>query len=104
MAGHETTSASLSYAIPLLAVYPEIQKWIRAEVEEVAAEIGLDDYTEAFPRLVRTLALMYETQRFFSAIPMLPKYTGSTPQILNLNGTDTVIPPKTFLSINFMTG
>ncbi|KAF1963898.1 cytochrome P450 [Bimuria novae-zelandiae CBS 107.79] len=101
LAGHETTSSSLSYAVPLLAVYPEVQRWIRAEVDAVAAEVGLEDYTEAYPRLVRTLALMYETQRFFSAIPMHPKYTGSQSQILKLNGSNKVIPHETFVSINY---
>ncbi|KAJ4288670.1 hypothetical protein N0V90_011907 [Kalmusia sp. IMI 367209] len=101
MAGHETTSASLSYAIPLLATYPEIQDWIREEVDVVFAEEGMNNYAEVFPRLARTLALMYETQRFFSAIPMHPKYTGNTAQVLKLNGIATVIPPETFVSVNY---
>ncbi|KAL5378496.1 hypothetical protein DPSP01_009077 [Paraphaeosphaeria sporulosa] len=101
MAGHETTSASLSYAIPLLAIYPDIQKWVRAEVDAVLTESSTNYYSEIFPRLVRTLALMYETQRFFSAIPMQPKYTSNRPQVLKINGTDMVIPPHTFVSINY---
>jgi cytochrome P450 len=32
---------------------------------------------------------------------MHPKYTGDRPQVLKLNGTDTVIPPETFVSINY---
>jgi cytochrome P450 len=31
---------------------------------------------------------------------MHPKYTGDRPQVLKLNGTDTIIPPETFVSIN----
>jgi cytochrome P450 len=58
MAGHETTSSSLSYAIPLLAIYPDIQKWVREEVDTVFADVGTENYNEAFPLLARTLALM----------------------------------------------
>ncbi|KAJ4360299.1 uncharacterized protein N0V89_000860 [Didymosphaeria variabile] len=43
----------------------------------------------------------YETQRFFSAIPMHPKYTGDRNQILKLNSVDTNVPPKKFVSINY---
>jgi hypothetical protein len=58
MAGHETTSSSLSYAIPLLAIYPDIQEWVRKEVDAVFTRIGTEDYNEAYPLLTRTLALM----------------------------------------------
>lgn len=58
LAGHETTSSSLSNALSLLAIFPEVQKWVRAEIDAVSAEIGLEDYNEVFPRLSRTLALM----------------------------------------------
>lgn len=58
LAGHETTSSALGFAVPLLAIYPEIQEWVRAEVDAVVADCGLEDYNEAFPRLTRTLALM----------------------------------------------
>lgn len=58
MAGHETTSSSLGYAIPLLAIHPDIKEWIRAEVDVLFTGVGTEDYSEVFPRLVRTLALM----------------------------------------------
>lgn len=58
MAGHETTASSLSYAVPLLAIYPEIQKWIRDEVDAVGSGNELKNYDDSFPRLVRALAFM----------------------------------------------
>lgn len=32
---------------------------------------------------------------------MHPKYTGNKSQVLKLNGIDTVVPPHTFVSINY---
>jgi cytochrome P450 len=58
LAGHETTSSALGFAVPLLALYPEVQRWIREEIDAVVAECGLENYTEVFPRLTRILAFM----------------------------------------------
>ena len=63
MAGHETTASSLSYAVPLLAIYPEIQKWIRDEVDAVESGNEVKDYNDVFPRLVRALAFMVNPGR-----------------------------------------
>ncbi len=60
LAGHDTTAATLHFAIVLLAVFPEWQEWIAEEVEEVrkADASGLWYYEETFPLLERCLALM----------------------------------------------
>ncbi|KAF2093274.1 cytochrome P450 [Rhizodiscina lignyota] len=99
-AGHETTSSALSYAIPFLAAYPGVQEWIREEVDAIFRN-GDVPYAAAMPRLVRCDALMYETIRFFSAVPMHPKYTGNISQVLSIAGHDHVIPAHTFVSINY---
>lgn len=57
IAGHETTSGSLSNAIPCLAAHPEIQDWVRQEVDTVFRD-GDVAYVDAMPRLVRIEALM----------------------------------------------
>ena len=56
MAGHETTSGAFSYALPMLAAYPETQKWVVEEVDSVFAKDK--EYSSAYPRLVRCLAVM----------------------------------------------
>ena len=58
--GLETTSVTLSYALALLAVYPDVQKWLMEELNEVV-ENRLDgdmEYATVFPRLKRTMAIM----------------------------------------------
>ena len=60
LAGHDTTAATLHFAITLLAVYPEWQTWIAEEIDEVRRSdpSGIWYYEETFPKLPRCLALM----------------------------------------------
>jgi cytochrome P450 len=61
VAGHDTTAMTLAYCLILLSVEPEIQEWIREEIQSV---FGVDsdvedwEYEKAFPRLKRCFALM----------------------------------------------
>lgn len=65
-AGYDTTANTMIYAIALLAVYPQWQAWIQAEVDAVLGNASktqssppsVDHYVESFPKLVRCLALM----------------------------------------------
>jgi cytochrome P450 len=60
-AGHETTANTLSYAIYLLAAFPEYQEWVGQELDEVLqGHDGVEtiDYEEVYPQLKRCLALM----------------------------------------------
>jgi hypothetical protein len=65
-AGFDTTANTMSYAVALLAAYPEWQVWIQTEIdnvlggpqEELGAGMPLPEYTTAFPKLVRCLAVM----------------------------------------------
>jgi cytochrome P450 len=61
VAGHDTTAMTLAYCLILLSVEPEIQEWIREEIQSI---FGVDsdakdwEYEKAFPRLKRCFALM----------------------------------------------
>ena len=57
VAGFDTTSNTMAYAITLLAIHPEWQDWIREEIHEVTNHKGLQ-YEAAYPALKRCLALM----------------------------------------------
>ena len=60
LAGHDTTAATLQFAITVLAVFPQWQEWIAEEIDRVrkADPSGLWYYEETFPLLERCLALM----------------------------------------------
>lgn len=57
LAGFDTTSNTMAYAITCMAIYPEWQKWVLEEIDDVA-KTGDLDYESTFPRLKRCLALM----------------------------------------------
>jgi cytochrome P450 len=58
-AGFDTTANTMSYAVTLLAIYPEWQAWIQTEIDGVFGGLSeTPDYATAFPRLTRCLAVM----------------------------------------------
>ena len=59
-AGFDTTANTMSYAVALLAVYPEWQAWIQTEIDTVLGgpDMSPIDYASAFLKLVRCLAVM----------------------------------------------
>jgi cytochrome P450 len=58
VAGYETTSTTLSYAVLMLAIYPKWQDWIVHDLDKVASLHPDEDYATTFPLLTRCLALM----------------------------------------------
>ncbi|KAI4664462.1 uncharacterized protein J4E88_010714 [Alternaria novae-zelandiae] len=58
--GLESTSIALSYALALLAVYPEVQDWVIEELDEVLKDEAADEleYARVFPQLKRVMAVM----------------------------------------------
>lgn len=58
-AGFDTTANTMGYALLTLAMKPKLQDWLCEEIDEVLKDKeGELVYNEAFPRLVRCLALM----------------------------------------------
>ncbi|KAH0848926.1 hypothetical protein AYO21_08742 [Fonsecaea monophora] len=103
LAGHDTTAATLHFAITLLAVYPEWQTWIAEEIDQVrkADQSGMWYYEETFPKLERCLALMYETIRLYGPVVMMPRYTGDSAQHLSIQGKEYILPARTSVTLNF---
>ncbi|KAI5374498.1 hypothetical protein J4E82_006732 [Alternaria postmessia] len=62
--GLESTSITLSYAIALLAVHPDIQDWVVEELDEVLSDnVNSEmEYVRVFPRLKRVMAVMEGTE------------------------------------------
>lgn len=61
LAGHDTTSNTLAYAVTLLSTDLGVQEWLREEIHSVFGhEENMEkwNYEESFPKLKRCLALM----------------------------------------------
>lgn len=62
VAGHETTATTLRFALVLLTLHPEQQKWVRRGIHDALQGQSEDpkewDYAEVFPKLVTPLCLM----------------------------------------------
>ncbi|KAK5453338.1 hypothetical protein LTS15_006523 [Exophiala xenobiotica] len=103
LAGHDTTAATLHFALTLLAVYPQWQTWIAEEIDAIhkADTSGLFYYEETFPKLTRILALMYETVRLYGPVVLMPRYTAESAQRLVIQGKEHIIPPRTTILLNF---
>ena len=127
--GLESTSITLSYALALLAIHPEIQEWVVAEVLEVMNESEAE-YAKAFPKLTRVMAVMvctnhspsptspyldesniqakYETLRIYGPSPPLPRSSATPHTSFSLPTTSDssdaskliTLPPSTQIMLN----
>ncbi|KAK8059097.1 hypothetical protein PG996_009027 [Apiospora saccharicola] len=102
-AGHDTTTNSLVFALMHLAINPEVQEWISEEICSVFGDRPVSDwdYHSDFHRLKRCAAILMETVRLWTPVPMA-KWTESRGQQLTLSGAKTItIPPKTTVLVAY---
>ncbi|KAK0124571.1 hypothetical protein ONS95_009520 [Cadophora gregata] len=103
VAGHDTTANTIGYAVYLMASESHWQTWIREELDFVfggKSGVEEDDYENAFPKLKRCLAVMYETLRLYGPVVIIPKTTGSTSKTIDYNGKTYTLPAKATILVN----
>ena len=57
-AGFDTTATTLGFAVTLLSVYSQWQKWMQDEIDHVMGDQENPDYNTYFPKLSRCMAIM----------------------------------------------
>ncbi|KAI0396623.1 cytochrome P450 [Xylariaceae sp. FL0594] len=97
-AGHDTTAHTFTFSIFFLAANPQVQDWVHDECREVlgSREPADWDYNADFPRLKRCLAVMLETIRLYTPVP-LAKWTDDKAQQLSISDKTVVVPPNTMV-------
>ena len=102
-AGFDTTANSISYALVLLARYPQWQDWLIEEVDNILpTNVTIDDeldYASVFPKATRVLAFMLETLRLFTPLVHLSKQT-ATQQTITTSKGSFWLPANTSVYVN----
>ncbi|KAE8555854.1 hypothetical protein EYB25_000552 [Talaromyces marneffei] len=110
LAGYETTASTMTFALSFLAANAEVQSWIEEELDRYYTPENdqKQEYATTYPKLVRCLALMYETLRLASPAPLLVR-APSLPQELPIilpNGQERIVTvnPGTLVGGHFYGG
>ncbi|KAF1982025.1 cytochrome P450 [Aulographum hederae CBS 113979] len=100
LAGHETTTHTVGYALYMLAINPEYQTWAREEIMNILATHDQFDYENIFPKLRRTLALMFETLRLYPQVLELQKSAFYGPMDTTIADKQVTLPPEVSVQFN----
>lgn len=97
-AGHDTTAHTLMFAIAFLAAKPHVQDWLSEELHTVFADRVPSqwDYQRDLPKLMRCHAVLMETVRLYTPVPVA-KWTGGSAQTLQVGDKLVPIPPDTMV-------
>lgn len=100
-AGHDTTAHTLAFAIFLLAAKPAVQDWISEELRHVLGNREAEDwnYNADFPKLNRCLAVLLETLRLYTPVP-IAKSTGKEASVLSIGNKHFTVPANTLVIPN----
>ena len=94
LAGYETTSTALTYALHLLGRHPDVQRRVRAEAETIASERTLTAQDAA--ALQYTTMALKETMRLYPPAPFTGRQAVQDDQIGGYHipaGADVVLAP-----------
>ncbi|KAL0973928.1 hypothetical protein UPYG_G00213080 [Umbra pygmaea] len=94
--GHDTTAASMNWAIHLLGSYPEVQMKVQQELQEVFGFSNRSATTDDLKRLRYLGCVIKETLRLFPSVPMFARTVSDDCHINGFDipkGVDAVIIP-----------
>lgn len=101
-AGHDTSSHVFTFAVYFLASNPAVQDWLSEELRHVLGDRPPHEwnYTTDFPRLKRCLAVMYESMRLYTPVPVT-KWTRDKAQPLDIGDKTLVVPSNTMICLAY---
>ncbi|CAG8960363.1 hypothetical protein HYFRA_00012437 [Hymenoscyphus fraxineus] len=81
-AGHETTASSMTWAIYMLCLHPEIQTRLRAEIREYIPSLSNDIGSQEIDRMPYLNAVCSEVLRYYPPVPLTPRIAARNTTIL----------------------
>ncbi|KAI1465650.1 cytochrome P450 [Daldinia caldariorum] len=105
-AGHEANANILVSIVLLLACHPEVQKALQRDLDSILGDTSPDtwSYDEHYSALMHSTvgAIINETLRLFTVIPVLPKHVPPEGRWLSITVKDQChpLPPNTIALIN----
>ncbi|KAE8137314.1 cytochrome P450 [Aspergillus pseudotamarii] len=105
-AGHETNANTLTFIILLLACHPITQRTMQADLDRILQDTPPDQWTydAHFNPLMNSLvgAVINETLRLFTVLPVIPKYVPPTgpPVSIIIDSQVHPLPPGTVAFVN----
>lgn len=101
LAGHETTANAIHFAVLFLAMYPEAQKELQADLDSIFGNRPPSqwDYATDLPKLFGGMAgaVMNEELRLMAPVLNISKRTPTT-QTLTVDGKQVTLAPDTYIS------
>lgn len=97
-AGHGTSTHISTFAVYLIAANPHVQDWVLEEINHDFGDRPTSecDYKTNFPRLKRCLAVLYETLRLYTPVPV-KKWTDKKGQTLDIGDKTIFVPANTMI-------
>ncbi|RYC61640.1 hypothetical protein CHU98_g4574 [Xylaria longipes] len=97
-AGHDTTAHTLMFAIAFLAANPLVQDWLFEELQKVFGDRQPEewDYHNDFLQLKRCNAILMETVRLYTPVPVA-KWTEKMSRQLRVGDKEIIVPPDTMV-------
>ena len=103
IAGHETSANSIHFSLLLLAMHPEVQKQVQADLDDILRGCKPPDldYEHDMSRLMNGVvgAVLAEQLRIIAPVITIPKIVSHTPQHLTIDGKDVLIPAKAMIRL-----
>ncbi|KAH6714519.1 cytochrome P450 [Leptodontidium sp. MPI-SDFR-AT-0119] len=106
VAGHETTANTLQACLILLAIYPDVQKAVQAEIDSIWATKKLGEdlvYKDDYPKMRLISALILEGLRLYPPVVGIPKEVpveNIGGQTITYRNKSVSIPPGTDINID----
>ncbi|KAF2755695.1 cytochrome P450 [Pseudovirgaria hyperparasitica] len=103
LAGHETSSGTLTHTIILLAQHPEVQKKLQDAIDVILQGRLLDtlDYDAEISRVANSYvgAVVNEALRWVPPVIGIPKQVRNSPQQVDVEGRSISLPANTMIRV-----